>query len=52
MINRTLEKILDIENADLISLLGIGDCNLKLIQSEIPVNITVRKEKVKITGEK
>ena len=52
MINRTLEKILDIENADLISLLGIGDCNLKLIQSEIPVNITVRKEKVRITGEK
>ena len=52
MINRTLEKILDIENADLISLLGIGDCNLKLIQSEIPVNITAREEKVRITGEK
>ena len=52
MINRTLEKILDIEIADLISLLGIGDCNLKLLQSEIPVNITIRKEKVKITGEK
>ena len=52
MINRTLEKILDIKIPDLISLLGIGDCHLKLVQSEIPVSITVRRGKVKITGEK
>ena len=52
MINRTLEKILDIKSVDLVSILGIGDCNLKLVQSEIPVSITVRKEKLKIIGEK
>tara|TARA_B100001248_G_scaffold163775_1_gene123743 strand:+ start:2452 stop:3408 length:957 start_codon:yes stop_codon:yes gene_type:complete len=51
MINRFLEKILDIKSADLISILGIGDSNLKLVQSEIPVSITARKEKVKIIGE-
>ncbi len=47
-----MEKVLDIKSADLISILGIGDNNLKLVQSEIPVSITVRKEKVKIIGEK
>ena len=52
MINRTLEKILDIKSADLISILGIGDCNIKLVKSEIPVGITARKEKIKIIGEK
>ena len=52
MINRTLEKILDIKSVDLVSILGIGDCNLKLVKSEIPVKITARKDKVKIIGEK
>ena len=51
MINRFLEKILDIKSVDLISILGVGDSNLKLVQSEIPVSITIRKEKVKIIGE-
>ena len=52
MINRILEKILDIKSIDQVSILGIGDCNLKLVQSEIPVRITIRKEKLKIIGEK
>ena len=52
MINRILEKILDIKSIDQVSLLGIGDYNLKLVQSEIPVRITIRKEKLKIIGEK
>ena len=52
MINRTLEKILDIKSADLSTIFGIGDSNLKLIRSEIPVDITARGEKIKIIGEK
>ena len=52
MINRTLEKILDIKSADLSAIFGIGDSNLKLIRSEIPVDITARREKIKIIGEK
>ena len=52
MINRILEKILDIKSIDQVPILGIGDCNLKLVLSEIPVRITVRKERLKITGEK
>ena len=52
MINRTLEKILDIKSADLSTIFGIGDTNLKLIRSEIPVDITARREKIKIIGEK
>ena len=52
MINRILEKILDIKSIDQVPILGIGDCNLKLVQSEIPVRITIRKEKLKIIGEK
>ena len=52
MINRTLEKILDIKSADLSTIFGIGDSNLKLIRSEIPVDITARREKIKIIGEK
>ena len=47
-----MEKILDIKSIDQVSILGIGDCNLKLVQSEIPVRITIRKEKLKIIGEK
>jgi len=47
-----LEKIIDIKSLDLVSILGVADCNLKLIQSVIPVNITARGHKIKITGSK
>ena len=52
MINRTLEKIIDIKYLDPVSLLGIADCNIKLVMSEIPISIVVRKEKLRITGKK
>ena len=52
MINRILEKIVDIKFIDQVSILGVGDCNLKLVQSEIPVSITARREKIKIIGKK
>ncbi len=47
-----MEKIIDIKSLDLVSILGVADCNLKLIQSVIPVNITARGHKIKITGSK
>ena len=50
MINRILEKIIDIKSLDLVSILGVADCNLKLIQSVIPVSIIARGHKIKITG--
>ena len=50
MINRILEKIIDIKSLDPVSLLGIADCNLKLIKLEIPINIIARGNKIKITG--
>ena len=50
MINRILEKIIDIKSLDLVSILGVADCNLKLIQSIIPVSIIARGHKIKITG--
>ena len=52
MINRILEKIIDVKSLDLVSILGVADCNLKLIQSEIPVGIIARGHKIKITGNK
>ena len=45
-----MEKIIDIKSLDLVSILGVADCNLKLIQSVIPVNIIARGHKIKITG--
>ena len=51
MINRILEKIIDIKSLDLVSILGVADCNLKLIQSAIPVSIVARSHKIKITGD-
>jgi len=45
-----LEKIIDIKSLDLVSILGVADCNLKLIQSVIPVSIIARGHKIKITG--
>ena len=45
-----MEKIIDIKSLDLVSVLGVADCNLKLIQSVIPVSIIARGNKIKITG--
>ena len=45
-----MEKIIDIKSLDLVSILGVADCNLKLIQSVIPVSIIARGQKIKITG--
>ena len=45
-----MEKIIDIKSLDLVSILGVADCNLKLIQSIIPVSIIARGHKIKITG--
>ena len=47
-----MEKIIDIKSLDLVSILGVADWNLKLIQSVIPVNIIARGHKIKITGNK
>ena len=52
MINRILEKIIDIKSLDPVSFLGVADCNIKLIQSEIPINIIARDRKIKIIGNK
>ena len=45
-----MEKIIDIKSLDLVSILGVADCNLKLIQSVIPVSIIARGNKIKIIG--
>ena len=50
MINRILEKIIDVKSLDLVSILGVADCNLKLIQSEIPISIIARGNKIKMIG--
>ena len=50
MINRILEKIIDIKSLDPVSILGVADCNLKLIQSLISVSIIARGHKIKIIG--
>ena len=47
-----MEKIIDVKSLDLVSILGVADCNLKLIQSVIPVSIIARGHKIKITGNK
>ena len=47
-----MEKIIDIKSIDPISILGIADCNLKIVQSEIPISIVVREQKLKIIGGK
>ncbi len=52
MINRILEKIIDVKSLDLLSILGVADCNLKLIQSEIPISIIARGNKIKMIGNK
>ena len=52
MINRILEKIIDVKSLDLVSILGVADCNLKLIQSQIPISIIARGHKIKLIGNK
>jgi phosphate starvation-inducible PhoH-like protein len=47
-----LEKIIDIKSLDPVSILGVADCNLKLIQSVIPVSIIARGHRIKIIGNK
>ena len=45
-----MEKIIDIKSLDPVSILGVADCNLKLIQSLISVSIIARGHKIKIIG--
>ena len=45
-----MEKIIDIKSLDPVSILGVADCNLKLIQSVISVRIIARGHKIKIIG--
>ena len=47
-----MEKIIEIKSLDLVSILGIADCNLKLIQSEIPISIIARGHEIKLIGNK
>ena len=47
-----MEKIIDVKSLDLVSILGVADCNLKLIQSEIPISIIARGNKIKMIGNK
>jgi len=47
-----LEKIIDLKFLDPVSILGIADSHIKLIQSEIPINIIARGQKIKIKGKK
>ena len=47
-----MEKIIDVKSLDLVSILGVADCNLKLIQSEIPISIIARGHKIKMIGNK
>ena len=47
-----MEKIIDVKSLDLVSILGVADCNLKLIQSQIPISIIARGHKIKLIGNK
>ena len=47
-----MEKIIDLKFLDPVSILGIADSHIKLIQSEISVNIVARGQKIKIKGKK
>lgn len=45
-----VEKRFTLENVDLLSLLGINDCNLKLIEDKFNTSIIVRGENVLVKG--
>ena len=47
-----MEKIIDIKSLDPVSILGVADSHLKLIQSEILINIIARGQKIKVKGKK
>ena len=52
MINRKLEKIINIKYLDPVSLLGIADCNIKLVHVRNPNKYSIKKRKLRITGKK
>lgn len=45
-----IEKIIDLENVDLLSLLGFNDSNLKPIEDRFTSSVTVRGDKVYVRG--
>ena len=47
-----MEKIIDLKNLDPVSILGIADSHLKLIQKETSISIVARDSKIKLIGEK
>ena len=46
-----MEKIIELKSVELIDILGIGDANIKLIESSIPVSISARGEQLTIKGD-
>ena len=47
-----MEKTIDLKFIDPVSILGIADSYIKLIESEIPIDIIARGQIIKIKGEK
>lgn len=47
-----MEKIINLKNLDPVSILGIADSHLKLIQKETSISIIARGSKIKLIGEK
>ncbi|MFQ6604573.1 MAG: PhoH family protein [Fidelibacterota bacterium] len=47
-----MKKTIELKGIDLISLFGVGDAHIKLIEKHIPVQLVVRGQVVKISGEK
>ena len=47
-----MEKIIELKSIELSDILGIGDGNIKLIESTLPVSITARGDMLKIKGKK
>ena len=45
-----MEKIIELKSVELVGLLGVGDEHIKLIESNIPVSISARGEKLTIKG--
>ena len=47
-----MEKIIELKSIELSDILGIGDGNIKLIESSVPVSITARGDLLTIKGKK
>ena len=47
-----MEKIIELKSMELSDILGVGDGNIKLIESTIPVSITARGDLLTIKGKK